>query len=73
MKKLAKASIAVSDMDLVGNQIMGIDQHWELLPPTAMLACRVGSLVEGFQGFPTFPQWLGTPYLSLAYSLPLLL
>ena len=31
------------------------DQHWELLPATAMFAVRAGSLVQGFMPFPAFP------------------
>jgi replication factor C subunit 1 len=59
MEELAKAAHAVSDMELVGASLMGNDQHWELLPAQAAFGLRVGSLVDGFQAFPTFPGWLG--------------
>jgi replication factor C subunit 1 len=59
MDALARAADAVSDMELAGASIMGADQHWELLPTTAAFACRVGTMIDGFMGFPTFPQWLG--------------
>ncbi len=52
---LSKAASAVSDMDLIGSNIMGVDNHWELLPSQAAMCMRVGSVVQGFQGFPTFP------------------
>jgi len=50
----------VSDMDMAGSKIMGGgDQHWELLPAQAAMAVRVGSDLQGYQSFPTFPGWLG--------------
>lgn len=55
MDILARASDAVSDVDLIGSRIMGQDQHWELLPAQAAFCCKVGSVVQGFQAFPSFP------------------
>lgn len=54
-----QAADVMCDMDLVGSSVMGADQHWELLPAQAAMAVRAGSIVHGFQSFPTFPQWLG--------------
>ena len=59
METLASAADAVADMELAGASLRGQDQHWELLPAQAMLTVRVGSIVQGFLGFPTFPAWLG--------------
>jgi replication factor C subunit 1 len=56
---LSKAADSVSEMELLGAQVRGNDQHWELLPAQAALSMRVGSIVQGYQNFPTFPQWLG--------------
>jgi hypothetical protein len=42
-------------VDLVGACIMGQDQHWELLPAQAAFSARVGSIIQGFQAFPSFP------------------
>jgi len=56
---LSKAADSVSEMELLGAQVRGNDQHWELLPSQAALSLRVGSIVQGYQSFPTFPQWLG--------------
>lgn len=56
---LSDAADAASDMALAGSSIMGQDQHWELLPVQAAFSVRVGSIVNGFQPFPTFPAWLG--------------
>jgi hypothetical protein len=52
---LSCASQAVSDMELLGAGVFGADSHWELLPAQAAMCVRVGSFVQGFQGFPTFP------------------
>ena len=59
LTKLSQAADAVSDMELAGSGVMGQDQHWELLPTQAMLSVRVGSIIQGFAGFPNFPSWLG--------------
>jgi len=59
MERLSNACDAVSDMELCGASLMGQDQHWELLPAQAAMCLRVGYLVQGFQGFPQFPSWLG--------------
>jgi replication factor C subunit 1 len=59
MYRLSAAADAVSDMDLIGSMIMGADQHWELLPSQAAVCIHAGHLVQGFQPFPAFPQWLG--------------
>jgi replication factor C subunit 1 len=59
LTKLSQAADAVSDMELAGSSVMGQDQHWELLPTQAMLSVRVGSIIQGFAGFPSFPSWLG--------------
>lgn len=59
LEKLAQAAHAVSDMELAGARIMGENQHWELLPVQAAMAVRAGSIVNGFQAFPSFPSWLG--------------
>ena len=48
-----------NSQELAGSRIMGQDQHWELLPAQAGMCLRVGANVQGFQAFPTFPQWLG--------------
>lgn len=56
---LATAAAAVSDSDLAGAAIMGQNQHWELLPTQAVFCVRAGSCVQGYQGFPSFPAWLG--------------
>jgi replication factor C subunit 1 len=55
MVRLAEASDAVSDIDLLAAGVRGDDQHWELLPAQAGLSVRAGSIVNGFQAFPTFP------------------
>ena len=55
MNRLSAASDAVSDLDLAGSAVRGDDQHWELLPTQAALAVKVGSMVQGFQAFPSFP------------------
>lgn len=59
MDQLSMAADSVSDMDIVGSKIMGINQHWELLPTQAMFAVRTGAIIQGFQAFPAFPMWLG--------------
>ena len=59
VEAISKMADAVADMELVGSSLMGADQHWELLPAQAVFTCRVGALCNGFQAFPTFPQWLG--------------
>ena len=61
METLAAAADAVADMELAGSSLRGQDQHWELLPTQAMFTVRVGSIVQGFLGFPTFhPGWAST-------------
>jgi hypothetical protein len=42
-------------MEMVGSKIIGADQHWELLPAQAAMSVKVGSIVHGFQAFPSFP------------------
>jgi replication factor C subunit 1 len=59
MDLLSVAADAVSDMDLAGSSIRDDDLHWELLPAQAAMSLRVGTTIEGFQGFPSFPAWLG--------------
>lgn len=59
LEKLAAAADAISDMELAESGIRGNDMHWELLPTMAALAVKAGCVVQGFQGYPTFPQWLG--------------
>lgn len=59
METLSSAADAVSDMEMAGSSIRGQDQHWELLPTQAAMCLAVGSHIRGFQGFPTFPAWLG--------------
>jgi replication factor C subunit 1 len=59
LDRLAEAAMSISDMELAGASIMGQDQHWELLPVQAAMSVRAGSIVHGFQAFPSFPSWLG--------------
>ena len=59
MTLLAKAADAVADMELAEAGIRGMDQHWELLPVCAAFTLRVGSLIQGYQGFPDFSAWMG--------------
>ncbi len=59
MEQLSLAADAVSDLDMVGSKIRGLDQHWELLPTQAAFSVKVGFHVQGFQAFPSFPAWLG--------------
>ena len=60
LEALADAAAAVSDMDMAGSKIMGGgDQHWELLPAQAAMACRVGTKVAGYLPRPQFPGWMG--------------
>ena len=59
LDKLAQAADAVADMELAGATIMGVDQHWELLPIQAAFATKVGSYTKGWMAFPQFPAWLG--------------
>jgi len=59
LERLSVAADACADMELVGSSIMGMDQHWELLPAQAAFSVRVGSMCQGFMPFPTFPLWLG--------------
>jgi replication factor C subunit 1 len=75
LEQLSRAADTISDIDLAGSALRGQDMHWELLPlqvllqlstplshshsPQAALTLKVGNHVQGFQGFPTFPQWLG--------------
>jgi len=59
LERLSQAAHAVSDMDIVGPGRMGQDMHWDLLPVQAAFSVRVGSLIQGFQAFPSFPKWLG--------------
>ena len=56
---LSKCSDAISDMELVGAGVRGQDQHWELLPAMAAMGVRAGGCINGYLGFPSFPQWLG--------------
>jgi hypothetical protein len=62
MDLLSKAADGISDMDLLGSALRGNDMHWELLPAQAAATLRVGSMVQGFQGFPTFPQVSGSTF-----------
>ena len=59
LEALSKCSDAVSDMELVGAGVRGQDQHWELLPAMAAMSVRAGVCINGYLGFPSFPQWLG--------------
>ena len=59
LERLAMAADAVSDSDLASAAIRGQNQHWELLTTQAVFCVRAGAFVQGFQGFPSFPQWLG--------------
>ena len=59
LEAVSRAADAAADMEIVGSKLMGGDQHWELLPAQAVMAVRVGALCNGWQAFPTFPQWLG--------------
>jgi len=59
LELLSKASDAVADMELAEAGIRGMDQHWELLPVCAAFTLRVGSLIQGYQGFPDFSSWMG--------------
>jgi replication factor C subunit 1 len=59
LEKLSEASDAISDMNLAETGIRGSDMHWELLPIMSAFAVKAGSVVRGFQPFPTFPAWLG--------------
>lgn len=55
LEALAAAADLISDIDLVGSKVRGLDQHWELLPAQAVLCVAVGNRVQGFQPFPAFP------------------
>ena len=55
MEALSRAADAASDIDLIGSRVMGSDMHWELLPAQAASCLRLGAMVQGFQGFPSFP------------------
>ena len=57
MDRLAEAADAVSDMELAGSAVRGNDMHWELLPIQAAFCLKAGSSIQGFQAFPSFPQW----------------
>lgn len=59
LEQLSRAADAISDMELAGSFVRGDDMHWELLPTQAALCLKIGDHVQGFQSFPTFPQWLG--------------
>ena len=52
-------SLPLTDLPCHRSLWLDSDQHWELLPATAMFAVRAGSLVQGFMPFPAFPGWLG--------------
>ncbi|CAM9762324.1 unnamed protein product [Discosporangium mesarthrocarpum] len=58
-ERLADASEAVSDADMISGKMRGDVQHWELLPSQAALNVRVGSIGRGSLGYPDFPKWLG--------------
>jgi replication factor C subunit 1 len=66
MEALSRAADAVSDVDLAGACIMGQDQHWELLPAQAAFSARVGSIIQGFQAFPSFPA-VSSRVMSIVY------
>ena len=59
LEALSKCSDAISDMELVGAGVRGQDQHWELLPAMAAMGVHAGFFINGYLGFPAFPQWLG--------------
>jgi len=60
LELLSRAADAVADMELSEAGIRGLgDQHWELLPVCAGFSLRVGSIVQGHQGFPEFSAWMG--------------
>lgn len=59
LEVLSQASDAVADMELAEAGIRGMDQHWELLPACAGFTLRVGSIIQGAQGFPEFSAWMG--------------
>ncbi|KAK0534552.1 DNA replication factor C complex subunit Rfc1 [Tilletia horrida] len=62
MRLMAKASLSISDGDVLDGMIRGGDQHWSLMPHHAIASCvRPCSYVYGQHSnhFPSFPSWLG--------------